>query len=172
MRKRGLLLGALLIGGLFCTVAHGTDAPTDDEQAIRALVQRVAAAIRAKDVPMIMSVYVPDESLLVFDVTPPLQYVGAKAYRKDWEDFFAAFPGPVEFEVSELSVTTEGTLGFSHEIDHWVVTDAAGKKITLAIRVTDVYRKRNGQWFIIHEHNSVPADIDTGRTQGSSKLEQ
>jgi hypothetical protein len=37
---------------------------------------------------------VPDESLVVFDLIPPRQYLGANAYRKDWTDFLAIFSGP------------------------------------------------------------------------------
>ncbi len=62
--------------------------PSDDAQ-IRALESRFAAALNAKDVDAIMKAYVPGESLVVFDVVPPRQYVGAAAYRKDWEGFLA-----------------------------------------------------------------------------------
>jgi len=34
-------------------------------------------------------------------VIPPRQYVGFDAYKKDWQDFFALFPGPVDkFEIT------------------------------------------------------------------------
>jgi hypothetical protein len=73
-----------------------------------------------------MGSYVPDESLFVFDAIPPRQYVGAKAYRKDLEDFFASFPGPVEtFEIADLNVVTNGNLGFSHSIQLSVSVDSA-----------------------------------------------
>ncbi len=64
-------------------------AATADEAAIRALEDRFAAAVNAGDVNAIMKSYVPDQSLVVFDVVPPRQYLGADAYRKDWVDFFA-----------------------------------------------------------------------------------
>jgi uncharacterized protein (TIGR02246 family) len=121
-------------------------------------------AFKAKDITTIMSAYVPNESLVVFDLTPPLQYVGAKSYQKGYEELFAAFPGPVEVEMNEMSIVTEGTLGVSHDIDHWVLTDKEGKKITLTFRATNVYRKIDGKWRIIHEHNSFPVDLATGRT--------
>ena len=73
--------------------------PTDDEAKIRALENQFAAAVNAKDLDAIMKVYVPDETLLVFDVVPPRQYVGAKAYREDWEDFLALF------EITDLQIT-------------------------------------------------------------------
>ena len=166
MRKRVFLLGTLLVGVLlYNSGALRADAQTEDEKEIRALVQRLVTAARAKDVSAVMSVYVADESLRVFDITPPLQSIGAKAYTKGWEDFFAAFPGPMEIEIHELSVTTEGPLGFSHEIDTWRVTDPEGKKVSFTMRVTYVYRKVNGQWRIIHEHGFVPVDVTTGRAE-------
>jgi ketosteroid isomerase-like protein len=46
-------------------------ATSSDEADIRALEDRFAVAVNAKDVNAIMKVYVPDESLLVFDVPHP-----------------------------------------------------------------------------------------------------
>ncbi len=167
MKKLGSVLGALLLGGLLYALPLHGDAQTKDEQEIRVLLQHMIAAFKAKDVSAVMSAYVPNESLVVFDLTPPSQYVGAKAYRKDYEEFFAAFPGPVEVEMNELSITTDGTLGVSHDIDHWVLTDKEGKKRTLTFRATNVYRKIDGQWRIVHEHNSFPVDLATGRADFS-----
>ncbi len=118
MKRRGFLLGALLLGVILSSVARRTDAQADDQGEIKALEQRFVAAIKAKDIEAIMACYVPDESLFVFDVIPPRQYVGAKAYRKDWEDAFATSPGPVEIEMSDLSITNDGKLGYGHNIQH------------------------------------------------------
>ncbi|MFZ0505062.1 MAG: hypothetical protein WAM44_15190, partial [Chthoniobacterales bacterium] len=48
---------------------------------LKALEDRFITAFRAKDVNTIMQLCVPDESLVVFDVTPPLERKGADAYR-------------------------------------------------------------------------------------------
>src|SRR5438093_6640626 len=64
----------------------------------------------------IMAYYSPDESLLVFDALPPRQYVGATAFRKDWEGFLAAYSAGVHAEVSDFKAETEGTLGYGHGI--------------------------------------------------------
>jgi uncharacterized protein (TIGR02246 family) len=163
MKKLGYVLGLLFLGGLLYAVPSHVDAKTKDEQEIRALIQQMIAAFKAKDITTLMSAYVPNESLVVFDLTPPLHQVGAQMYQKGWEAFLAAFPGPVEVEMTEMSIETEGTLGVSHDIDHWVLTDKEGKKITLTFRATNVYRKIDGKWRIIHEHNSFPVDLTTGR---------
>ena len=95
MRKLGfwfaaLLLGLIMFGG---SCAKG---PSRDEQEIRGLEDRFAAAVRAKDIDSIMKGYAPGAELFVFDVTPPRQHVGFDDYKKDWQDFFAVFPGPVD----------------------------------------------------------------------------
>jgi len=144
-------------------------AAAGDEAGIRALEARFAAAVSAKDVNAVMKVYLPDESLVVFDVVPPRQYVGAKAYRKDWTDFLGSFNGPLKFEISDLSVMADGTMGFSHSIQHVTGTDTKGQPVDLTVRVTDVYRKIKGNWLVVHEHVSVPVDLDTGKPDLSSK---
>ena len=94
--------------GVAFSVLPAAAQPASDEAKIRALEAQFAAAFNAKDADAIMKVYVPNESLVVFDVVPPRQYVGANAYRKDWQDFFAHVKGPLKFEISDLGITTDG----------------------------------------------------------------
>lgn len=150
-------------------MAHPARAGSSDEAAIRALESRFAAAVNAKDIDAIMKVYVPDESLLVFDVIPPRQYAGAKAYRKDWEGFLALFKDAPKFEVTDLNVVAVGSLGYGHSIQRVSGTDTKGQPIDLTVRVTDVYRKVKGNWLIVHEHVSVPVDLDSGKPDLASK---
>jgi len=112
---------------------------------------------------------VPDESLVVFDIIPPRQYVGAKAFRTNTENFVALFKGPVKFEVSDLHIEADGTLGYSHSIQHVSGTDAKGQPIDLTWRDTAAYRKIGGNWLIVHEHGSVPVDLATGKPDLASK---
>lgn len=166
--------GLWIVTGLMVVSLHAATSQTargnKDEQEIRALEDRFAAAFRAKDVDSIMKNYAPGAELFVFDVTPPRQYVGFDAYKKDWQDFFAAFPGPVDkFEVQDLSIETDGKLAYSHSIQPLVITAKDGSKFSLTVRVTDGYRKINGKWLITQEHVSVPADLETGKADLSSK---
>jgi uncharacterized protein (TIGR02246 family) len=159
---------AVMIAMIMC-LGPAVAQPTDDEAKIRALENQFAAAVNAKDVDAIMKAYVPDETLLVFDVVPPRQYVGAKAYRKDWEDFLALFNGPPKFEITDLQITAADPLAYSHSIQHVTGTDTKGEPIDLTVRLTDVYRKINGNWVIAHEHVSVPVDLDTNEPDLESK---
>jgi ketosteroid isomerase-like protein len=159
-------VAALAIGIGVGTVVQ---AASGDEASIRALESSLATAAMAKDVNAIMKVYMPGESLVVFDVVPPREYVGAKAYAKDWSDFLGMFKGPLKFEIGDLSVSVSGTMGFSHSIQRITGTDSKGQPVDLTVRVTDVYRKIKGNWLIVHEHVSVPVDLETGKPDLMSK---
>jgi|SRR5208282_630339 len=111
----------------------------------------------------------PDESLVVFDVIPPRQYVGADAYKKDLQGFLGSFNGPVTFENSDLQVVADGKLGCAHYVQHLAGTGKDGKPVDITVRVTDVLRKVKGKWLIMHEHVSVPVDIASGKADLSSK---
>ena len=134
-------------------------AQTKDEQEIRALEDRFAAAFNAKDLDAIMKVYVPGNELFVFDVGVPRQHVGWEDYKKDWHDFLAMLPGPIKVTVSDLSVASDGKIGYGHCIQHVTGTMTDGTPMDMAVRVTDVYRKIDGKWLIVQEHVSVPIDF-------------
>jgi uncharacterized protein (TIGR02246 family) len=154
---------ALAVGAIAIPTAISAHPARSDKAQIEALEDRFAAALNAKDLDAIMKVYVPDQSLFVFDVVPPRQYVGADAYRKDWQGFLATLKGPVKFQLGDLAVSTDGRIGYSHSIQHMTGTDTKGKPIDFTVRVTDVYRKVDGKWLIVEEHVSVPVDLDTGK---------
>jgi ketosteroid isomerase-like protein len=66
---------------------------SDDEAKIKSLEDAFVAAVNAKDVDAIMKVYVPDASLVVFDVVPPRQYRGADAYARTGRTFLRCSRG-------------------------------------------------------------------------------
>src|SRR5438132_7027159 len=164
-----LKIGATAILFVLSIMAFGAPASADAPADIRALENRFVAAFKAKDPDAIMKVYAPDQTLVVFDVVPPRQYVGAAAYRKDWQTFFDSFDGPLTVELTDLDVAADRNLAYSHSIQRVAGTDKHGKKLDLTVRVTDVYKKINGNWLVIHEHVSVPVDLDTGKPDLTSK---
>jgi uncharacterized protein (TIGR02246 family) len=163
-------LGSAVLAVVVLGSAFNAAAKSDDKAQIQALEEQVAAAFAAKDVDKIMSAFAPGEDLFVFDVIPPRQYVGAAAYRKDFEDFFAtAAAGPTTNEISDLAITTDGKLAFAHYTSHMVTTDKSGRKTEMVLRTTDCLKKIKGKWLIVHEHNSVPVDLASGKADLMSK---
>lgn len=128
---------------------------------IRQRVDEWAKAFNAKDVERIMSFYLP--SIVSFDVGPPLRYAGADNKRRAWQAVFAEYAGAISYEVSELSVTSAGDLGFVHSLNHVRGTLASGHTSDIWLRWTACFRRVDGAWLIVHDHVSVPADLAHGR---------
>jgi len=113
---------------------------SDDEAAIRSLEDKFVAAFNAGDIDAIMKNYVPDTSLVIF----------------------SHFKGTPKIVISDLGITVDGHIGFSHSIQHVTGTDMQGRSVDRTVRVTDGYRKFGDNWLIVLEHVSVPVDLTTG----------
>lgn len=134
---------------------------TTDEAQIRQLVDDWVKAVRAKDIDGLMSHYAPDS--LLFDILPPLEHKGASAYRKLWEGCFPYFQDSIGFEIRDLSVTVGSDVAFSHSLNRMSGTTTNGEKIDNWMRATVCYRKIDGKWMVVHEHVSVPVDVETNK---------
>jgi uncharacterized protein (TIGR02246 family) len=172
--KLSLLGVALLCGASITTscsrgsepapVAKVPVAATDrskTEAEIQVLVARLVRAIQERDLDGVMSVYAPN--LVAFDVVPPLEYVGAEAYRKPWQEVFERFQGPIEYGVRNLSITAGDDVAFSYSLNRIAGTTKDGHKTELWLRATTGYRKTNGQWQIAHLQVSAPVDLASGK---------
>ena len=169
MRVRGLLIAALVAACIGCAPKPAPDTSAQDQADIQALEGKFQAAFNAKDINAIMALYTPGDTLIVFDAAPPRQYTGWAAYQKDWQVFFASFPGPTDFKMTDLDITVGGEVAYSHSIQHAIMTEKDGKRLEFTVRVTDGYKKVNGVWLISHEHVSVPVDLNAMRPILDSK---
>lgn len=172
MKKHSFFLGAVAsLAALVCSSCSNmsSSSSANDEAEIRASLDKEIAAMNAKDLNAIMTYYSPDESLLVFDAVPPRQYAGPAAFRKDFENFLATFPTTIHNEVSDWKVESNGNLAYAHYIVRTTGPDKDGHPLDLTARLTDVYKKVNGKWVVVHEHVSFPVDLATGKADLTSK---
>ncbi len=133
----------------------------NDEAEIKRVIEGYIEALRAKDLDGIVSIYAPE--LVSFDTVPPLQYVGADTFRNHWEEIFSSLPGPVGFEIADLSITVGEDMAFTHSFNRMSATLPTGQQIGNWVRWTACWRKIGGKWLMVHEHVSVPVDVQTGR---------
>jgi ketosteroid isomerase-like protein len=91
------------------------------------------------------------------------------APQPHWQTFLDNFDGPITVELTDLDVGADRNLAYSHSIQRVAGTDKQGKKLDLTVRVTDVYQKIGGRWFIVHEHVSVPVDLGADKPDLASK---
>jgi ketosteroid isomerase-like protein len=128
-----------------------------DEAQIRKLSDDWVKAIRSKDLNSLMPRYT--QGILVFDLAPPLQYAGQDAYRKNMEEWFTSFQGPIGYQVRSLTICAGADVAFSHSLNHISGTRTDSEETDVWVRATVGYRKVNGKWLITHEHFSTPFEM-------------
>ena len=135
----------------------------NDEAEIRQLLDRWAKAFSARDLDGIMSIYEPGPGLVAFDIVGPLKYVGTDAYRKDYQEFLDLYQGPVDVEFRDLTIVAGDKVAFAHTLERISGTLKNGEKSEVWVRATECYRKTHGHWLAVHDHISVPADLESGK---------
>jgi uncharacterized protein (TIGR02246 family) len=132
-----------------------------DEQQIFALKEEWKQAVQSRDLDRTMATYWPGPEYLGFDVMPPFEFIGSNAFRDNWIKFFAMFDGDPQFEFRDVRVHCAGDVAFSTGLTRFAGS-VQGKQMDLWTRETLGYRKSDGRWLIIHDHISVPIDLESG----------
>jgi uncharacterized protein (TIGR02246 family) len=127
-----------------------------EDAAIRQLVEDWAGAIRRRDLPAILRHHSPD--MLMFDVPPPFLSRGIDAYTKTWDTFFSWAPNPAVFDIKEMNITASSDVAFVTAAMQCAGAKSGEKLEKLDFRLTIGLHKIDGQWTIVHEHHSIPAD--------------
>lgn len=130
---------------------------------IRALFDRWTKAFEAKDIDGIMAVYAPGDAVVAYDIVPPLQYKGKDAYRKDYQEFLSQYDGPVHVEMQDVRIISGADVGFITALEQITGKLKSGKSSAVWLRATSGLQKIDGKWLIVHDHISVPVDMDTGK---------
>lgn len=142
---------------------HKTFVKTSLTQAaqVRHTLDAQIRAIRAGNLREIMTYYA--QSIVAYDMMPPLKFTDLGSYRETaWlNGFIAAFHFPIHYEYREdqLFVTEDFAIR-SGEIHINGVFKKSEERVESCLRNTTILQKMNGEWKIIHVHNSVPLGND------------
>lgn len=79
--------------------------------------------------------------------------VGWDAVRGSWEGAAQAFDGG-GIEVSDLEVSVLGDIAYTTGIEH-VDATLGGKSLHFDIRATNIFRREDGEWKIVHHHTDL-----------------
>jgi PhnB protein len=130
---------------------------SNDQTAIRAVIESVAKAHYDKNAAGIVAPYAPDAEL--YSLAPPLRHVGMKTNEiQTWLD---TWEGPIEREVRDLKIAVSGDFALVHGYYRLGGTPkSAGRPISFWMRATVALRREENGWQIVHEHVSVPFYMD------------
>ena len=128
-------------------------------QEIREVIEQRAARLSEGDVKAFLAFSASE--VVTFDLAPPL---GKRVDGNDpapVEQWLATFEAPPRRQVTQLEVTVDGDVAFATSYDSMSgrprgTTD----DFTLWYRVTLGLRRIDGHWLVVHEHESVPFQMD------------
>ena len=131
----------------------------NDEQAIREVIESQLAALSAKEVDGAINVYAKDT--VMYTLAPPLHSqnndeASAAAAVQEW---FDTWEGPLKYETRDLQITVSGDLAISSSLRH-MIGDQKEQHVDMWFRKTLGFKRIDGQWKIIHDHESVPFYMD------------
>jgi uncharacterized protein (TIGR02246 family) len=123
--------------------------------AIRALIERWAAAVQGRDLDGVLADHSDD--IQMFDVPPPNEVRGIDAYRETWSPFFEWLRRGGVFEIVSLDVTAGDDVAFATALLRCGAEEELRKDPDNRLRLTIGLRKEGGRWVVSHEHHSFPA---------------
>jgi len=137
-------------------------ATTSDQTSIEDIKERLLTKSKDyfnRDLDRVMDVYLNREDICIFD--PPIIYYGYEATKKMIRDFISGCVGPMRIEYQSPEVKVSGDLACSWQVARLQYDLKSGQKVDVQCRMTDAWRRVNGKWYVIHEHNSLPLEADT-----------
>jgi uncharacterized protein (TIGR02246 family) len=136
-----------------------THEPTPVTHALAAF----AAAVHAKDVEAFTALYADD--VHVFDSWGQWQYSDIGEWREMAAGWFGSLGDErVEVEFHDVRSSIGADIAFGHAAVTFTGVSAQGERQrSMTNRLTLNLAKQDGAWKIIHEHSSLPIDMESGK---------
>ena len=138
-----------------------TETLTRDETAIHAVLAERSAAYADRDPDRLLAAYA--DGAVRYTLAPPLTQSPDTAYgtAEGIRAWFGTFDGPVRIAHRDAVVVADGDVAFVHALTSMTATPAgAPEGFTMWFRSTYGLRRIDGDWRIVHEHESTPFHMD------------
>jgi uncharacterized protein (TIGR02246 family) len=135
-----------------------------DQEPIRDLLNRYEKAVAAKDVDAFVALY--DDDVRVFDAWGRWSHDGVGEWRRSVAEWFGSVGNDrIAVVFDEVDTVIDGGVAAVHAIVSFKGLTPDGKELrTIDNRFTWTLRRTHeGAWRILHEHTSVPIDVETSR---------
>ena len=131
----------------------------DTGEALKKRQDSWVEAVTSQNIEKIMEHYAPQ--VRAFDAVAQLQFCGRDEYGEHWRKCLTACT-LTAFEVAELQIETEGDLAVLTFLNRCGGKDEKGEENSCWMRASQIYRLFGQDWQIIHEHFSLPFDMQSG----------
>jgi ketosteroid isomerase-like protein len=138
-----------------------TPSKSADEAAVHAVLESMARAVRTRNVDAMLAQCAPE--VVTFDLVAPIKHEGADTLRQLWGKTLAAFEGQLDYDYQQLAIQVDGDVAFARSLNRFGGTTTDGTPVVNWLRSTLGLRRIDGRWKIVHQHVSVPFDMESGK---------
>lgn len=151
---------AALLGGLAAVDAMS---PKGRNAAIAEIAAIEHAMASAQDAATVTATWADD--FLWYEIGP-IEIHGGRPSKELLAEQFKAL-GEVRTRILRLDVRAtgnrDGDMGYAVSTQNYNSDIKGGGVLDFVFRETDVFEKRNGKWWIVHQHISIPVDLASGK---------
>lgn len=147
-----------------------SDVTEDPAAALEVAAARAAwvEAFTAQDLDRMMSFYAEDIYSYDLMAAPvgdglAMAFDGEAIWRQNWISFFGMFDDDLVITIDDLTVYQQGDLATVRGLTRLEGTLVGGPFVDMWVRETNVLRRVNDRWLVLHDHVSVPFDFATGQ---------
>jgi ketosteroid isomerase-like protein len=131
-----------------------TDDDAKSAQEIRERLEEKARAYAARDIDRVMDMYENSPTVSVFDPGPPDEYCGYAAVTETIGNFINGAE-TMELTYQGDRALASGDLGSAWSLVRIKTRLKNGVDVDVICRQTNIWRRIDGVWKVVHEHNSV-----------------
>ena len=157
MRMKSVMFA---LAATLCSAPLAAHPPVDKAAETKKVREVEEVFLRAQTGQQVAAEFSDDA--VMYDPMPPT-FNGRKAIEKHMVEVYSALRNP-RAELLSLHIEVDHDLAFAFSAQRMMTFDDKGQKTgEMIMRVTDCYRKIDGKWKVVHNHSSLPVDMQTGK---------
>ena len=129
-----------------------------DEDDIRAVIDKYAAAWGSLNPDNAAPLYAKDADLVFYDLLP-LKFTGWSAYAAGTKPHFAQFESLKITPKGDLKITRRGDVAWTTSTFDLAVKPKGEETMSMEVRQTLILERQGKDWKIVHEHFSTPLEM-------------
>lgn len=124
----------------------------------REFIDAYINAYEALDVEAFVALYSDDAR--VFDSAEPVEYPSKESWRTQVEGWFGSLSdGECDFDDLEI-IEAEGLAVINGHVEYEGTLAGTDEEVEIECRATFVLQRFDDQWLVVHEHTSIPVEMD------------
>jgi ketosteroid isomerase-like protein len=133
---------------------------------VQDVLENYKKAVYEKDVEKFLSMYAPE--MHIYDCWGNWEINGTSSWKKNVAEWFNGLSEDgvlLNVDFNDLVVEENSTLAFAHcAVTFAAHQEESGEKLRqMTNRFTFCLKKANESWVIVHEHSSLPINMETGK---------